>query len=83
MIKFLMLLMAFFSFTIELNAGEKKTDAKRLFVETHSYICFDNKFYIHDPDCKCDSLWGGVVYGTDGNVKETIHLIKSPVTDYD
>jgi hypothetical protein len=84
--KFFLFLMILFSSAF-LCAKEKdkscKTAITRVFFETHSYICFDNKFYIHDPDCRCDSMWGGVIYGDDGNVKETIHLIRPSVTPYD
>ena len=31
----------------------------------HSYICFDGKFFVHDPDCRCHHTSKYITFETD------------------
>jgi hypothetical protein len=56
---------------------------KRIFFDAHSYICFDDKVYIHDPDCGCSNSWVGSIIGVDGKIKDTIYIIRNSRSDHD
>ena len=54
-------------------------DARKIFFGKHSYICFDEKFYIHDPDCYCASEWYSITRDNDGNVLNSTQYTRKMV----
>lgn len=56
-----------------------KPEVHRVFFENHSYISFDNKCYLHDPDCGCDHEW--ILYSIPDSQNWLIY--KLPINAYD
>ena len=46
---------------------EDKQEIKQFYHKKHSYIHFNGKGVVHDPDCACNmKMIGAMVYYTDG-----------------
>lgn len=56
---------------------------KRVFFENHSYVCFDGKTYLHDPDCRCDNEWVGYIKDPQGDIVNAIFLFRKQVYSHD
>lgn len=58
-------------------------NAKTLIYGCHTYICFDNQFYIHSPDCRCDAQWGAITKDNRGNITSSSYYTRKPISNYD
>ena len=50
---------------------------------THSYICFDGKFYIHDPDCRCDAEWATTTIDPENKIVSRSKHFRRATSHYD
>lgn len=50
---------------------------------SHSYICFNNTFFLHDPDCGCADRWGGFAISKEGALMHRFEIYRFPSSHYD
>jgi len=55
---------------------------RRVYYENHNYICFNNKFFVHDPDCGCTDRYVGYLEKRDHDAW-IVHLYRRKPSDYD
>ena len=48
----------------------------------HIFLCFDGKYIVHDPDCRCASRLRGFLIDKDQSLLE-IELYRSYISDQD
>lgn len=58
-------LLTFLAFSTPAIADES---IRKLIFEGHSYICFNEMSYLHDPDCGCTPNWGAYIYNANGDL---------------
>lgn len=56
--------------------------AQVFFFNAHTYICFDDKVWIHNPDCRCTARWYGSIENPDKSTSK-IYLNCPPTHGYE